>query len=82
MDTQTDMKWLLTVFDVAELTHRQPTAIRKAIRAKKLKASDPKAGPYLVTRQAVADWLGLKLEDVRSVYSSENPGDVEAANAA
>lgn len=76
------MPWLLTVAQVSEITHRTEAAIRFAIRRGKLRASDPKAGLTVVSRAAVADWLGLDVEDIRISCSSPFPGDAEAANAA
>lgn len=77
--TTTELPWLLSVFDVAELTHKQPTTVRKAIRDGRLAASDPKAGAYVITRGAVAAWLGLDVEDIRNRCSSRIAGESAAA---
>jgi excisionase family DNA binding protein len=76
---RTTDNWLLTTEQVAEITQKSTDAVRWAIRRGHLAASKPKTGPYLISRAAVADWLGLQVEDIRSRCSTNTPGGDEAA---
>jgi len=83
-DTQEAIQtpWLLTVAEVAEISRQTDKGIRLAIREGRLVASrqaPERRRAYLVTRQALADWLGIPLEDVRSRCSTPTPGDEDAA---
>lgn len=71
--------WLLTVAEVAVITRKSQEAVRWAIRQGRLSASKPEAGSMVITRQAVANWLGLDLEDIRSRCSEGGAGQDVAA---
>jgi excisionase family DNA binding protein len=61
---------LLTVDEVAILTRRNRVTITRAIHAGELRAST--GGRYLIPLTAVADWLGLEVDDLRSRCSALN----------
>lgn len=65
---------ILSTEDVFDMTGRHPEVIRRAMREGRLAASN-KSGQWFTTRQAVADWLGLELDDVWNLYSPRNATD-------
>lgn len=74
----TTQRWLLTTEDVSELTGKSTHTIRAAMRDGRLAASN-KSGMWVTTRQAVAEWLGVDVEDVKTLYSPRNQTDTEPA---
>lgn len=79
METDTDQRWLLNVAQVADITTYKTTTVRAAIRDGKLAAGGDRRRGYVITRAAVAAWLGLPVEDIRSRCSDNEAGDGAAA---
>lgn len=53
------------------MTGRHVWTIRRVMREGKLAASN-KSGYWVTTRQAVADWLGVELDDVKTSWSTRD----------
>lgn len=80
-ETQTahDTPWLLTVAEIALISRKGEQSVRWAIRQGQLTASKPtERGQYLASRAAVAAWLGLPVEDIRSRCSDGSAGQAAA----
>lgn len=81
----TQTPWFLTVPEVATISRETDEGVRFAIKKGKLVATR-RAGKrqYLVTKQAVAEWLGVTVEEVDAAWTGtcvldETPDDDQDA---
>jgi Helix-turn-helix domain len=65
---QNSTPWLLTIPEVAMIVRKSPAAVHQATKRGDLQCHKAHRR-ILITRQQVADWLNLPVEDVRISYS-------------